>query len=118
VLDTTTRLRPIRVVVDLLYLTFTDSTGIGALVAGRNAACAVGVGFTMRHPSSFVAAAQLRQAGLYEALTTDRCVFGRVRRSSCSVGACRRAASPWRRAQVVRGSPPGSRGSGPPAQRS
>jgi anti-sigma B factor antagonist len=45
--DAATRLRPTRVVVDLLYLTFIDSTGIGALVAGRDAARSVGCGFTL-----------------------------------------------------------------------
>jgi anti-sigma B factor antagonist len=68
--DAATRLRPTRVVVDLLYLTFIDSTGIGALVAGRNAARSVGGEFALRHANHFVTA-QLRQTGLYTALTGD-----------------------------------------------
>lgn len=69
-LDIATHLRPTRVVVDLLHVTFIDSTGIGALVAGRTAAHSLGFPFTIRRPSSFVVA-QLRQTGLYEALTAD-----------------------------------------------
>jgi anti-anti-sigma factor len=67
--DTATHLRPARVVVDLMHVTFIDSTGIGALVAGRNAAQALGIPFTVRRPSSYVVA-QLHQTGLYEVLTT------------------------------------------------
>jgi anti-sigma B factor antagonist len=70
-IDAATRLRPTRVVVDLLYLTFIDSTGIGALVAGRDAARSVGCGFTLRHANS-LAADRLRQTGVYTALTGDR----------------------------------------------
>jgi anti-sigma B factor antagonist len=69
--ETVTRTRPGRIVVDLLHVTFIDSTGIGALAAGRNAAHQVGVGFTLRHPSGFVAQ-QLRQTGLYDTLVNDR----------------------------------------------
>jgi anti-sigma B factor antagonist len=64
-------LRPTRIMVDLLYLTFIDSTGIGALVAGRNHARTLGVGFTVRNPSPFVTT-QLRQTGLYDTLVGDR----------------------------------------------
>jgi anti-anti-sigma factor len=66
--DTATRLRPPSIVVDLLHVTFIDSTGIGALAAGHNAAHGVGIGFVVRHPSDFVAR-QLRSMGLYEVLT-------------------------------------------------
>jgi anti-anti-sigma factor len=69
--DIAHRLRPARVVVDLLYLTFIDSSGMGALVAGRNAARAVGIGFTVRQPSPFVTA-QLQQTGLYNTLMASR----------------------------------------------
>jgi anti-anti-sigma factor len=69
--DTATRLRPPRVVIDLLYLTFIDSVGIGALVAGRNAARTVGIGFTLQNPNAFVID-RLHQTGLYNALTGDR----------------------------------------------
>jgi anti-anti-sigma factor len=67
---TATRQRPARVVVDLMHVTFIDSTGIGALVAGRNAAHALGIPFTVRRPSTFVVS-QLRQTGLYDALALD-----------------------------------------------
>src|SRR3954454_19072243 len=36
--DAVTQLRPVQLVVDLLHVTFTDSTGIGALAAGHNIA--------------------------------------------------------------------------------
>jgi anti-sigma B factor antagonist len=65
--DVASRTRPPGIVVDLLHVTFIDSTGIGALAAGHNAARAVGVGFVVRHPSEFVAR-QLRSMGLYESL--------------------------------------------------
>jgi anti-anti-sigma factor len=64
------RQRPARVVVDLTHVTFIDSTGIGALVAGYDAAHALGVRFTIRRPSPFLAA-QLRQTGLYDTLTAE-----------------------------------------------
>jgi anti-sigma B factor antagonist len=69
--DTATHLRPARLIVDLLHVTFIDSTGVGALVAGRNAAHSLGIPFAVRRPSAFVVA-QLRQTGLYEALSVDR----------------------------------------------
>jgi anti-sigma B factor antagonist len=68
--DAATRLHPARIVVDLLHLTFIDSTGIGALVSGHNAARAVGADFRLRHPSPFVIT-QLRQTGVYSALIVD-----------------------------------------------
>jgi anti-sigma B factor antagonist len=70
VLVDTAELCPTRVVVDLQHLTFIDSTGIGALVAGRNAARALGVGFTVRNQSPFLTT-QLRQTGLYSTLVGD-----------------------------------------------
>jgi anti-anti-sigma factor len=59
--------RPTVLVVDLLYVTFIDSTGIGALAAGYNAARRLGV----RRPSPFIET-QLRQTGLYDVRTADR----------------------------------------------
>jgi anti-anti-sigma factor len=68
--DAASRLMPIRVVVDLLHVTFIDSTGIGALAAGRNAAHRVGIDFSLRHPGPFVTE-RLRQIGLYDTLVGD-----------------------------------------------
>jgi anti-anti-sigma factor len=67
--DIAVRQRPPSVTVDLLHVTFIDSTGIGALVAGAQAARTLWIAFTVRNPSPFVAA-QLHTTGLYEALTT------------------------------------------------
>jgi anti-sigma B factor antagonist len=69
--DTAIRLRPPRIVVDLGLVTFIDSTGIGALAAGHNAARRIGIDFVVRHPTDFVSR-QLRSMGLYEALTGSR----------------------------------------------
>lgn len=55
--------RPATMVVDLTYVTFMDSMGIGALVAGYNAARDVGTSFVLRNPSEFVHR-QLRVTGL------------------------------------------------------
>ena len=69
--DAATHQMPTRIMVDLLHVTFIDSTGIGALAAGRNAAQRVRLGFAVRNPNAFVAA-QLRQTGLYDTLVSDR----------------------------------------------
>lgn len=63
--------RPTVLEVDLLYVTFIDSTGIGALAAGYNAARSLGVRFVVRRPSPFIET-QLRQTGLYDVFTADR----------------------------------------------
>ncbi len=57
--------RPPVLVVDLTFVTFMDSLGIGALVAGHNAARDVGTRFVLRNPSEFVHR-QLRVTGLAE----------------------------------------------------
>jgi anti-anti-sigma factor len=57
--------RPRRMVVDLTFVTFMDSMGIGALVAGYNAAREIGAQFVLRNPSEFVHR-QLRVTGLAE----------------------------------------------------
>ncbi len=57
--------RPATMVVDLTYVTFMDSMGIGALVAGYNAARDTGTTFVLRNPSEFVHR-QLRVTGLAE----------------------------------------------------
>jgi len=69
--DIAGRLRPTRITVDLLHVTFIDSTGIGALASGANAAQMHGIPFTTRRPSPFVAT-QLRTTGLYDSLTRER----------------------------------------------
>jgi anti-anti-sigma factor len=57
--------RPISMIVDLTFVTFMDSMGIGALVTGYNAAGAMGSKFVLRNPSEFVHR-QLRVTGLAE----------------------------------------------------
>jgi len=63
--ETIQRERPARVVVDMLHVTFMDSTGIGALVVGYNAAREVNAEFEVRNPSQFVHR-QLHITGLTE----------------------------------------------------
>jgi anti-anti-sigma factor len=55
--------RPATMIVDLTFVTFMDSMGIGALVTGYNAAREVGTRFVLRNPSEFVHR-QLRVTGL------------------------------------------------------
>lgn len=64
-LNTLAAQRPAGMVVDLTYVTFMDSMGIGTLVAGHNAAREVGTTFVLRNPSEFVHR-QLRVTGLAE----------------------------------------------------
>ena len=54
---------PVMMIVDLTYVTFMDSMGIGALVTGYNAARETGTRFILRNPSEFVHH-QLRVTGL------------------------------------------------------
>jgi anti-sigma B factor antagonist len=54
---------PVTMIVDLTYVTFMDSMGVGALVAGYNAARETGTRFVLRNPSEFVHR-QLRVTGL------------------------------------------------------
>jgi anti-sigma B factor antagonist len=68
VLDTVRELRPPRLVIDMLHVSFVDSTGIGALVAGYKAARAAGTSFTVRRLAPFVAK-QLKATGRYDRLT-------------------------------------------------
>jgi anti-sigma B factor antagonist len=63
--DTITRQQPDRVVVDMLHVTFMDSTGIGALVVGYNTARELGADFVIHNPSPFVYR-QLHITGLTE----------------------------------------------------
>lgn len=62
-LGTLTAHRPVTMVVDLTYVTFMDSMGVGALVAGHNAARDTGTRFLLRNPSDFVRR-QLHVTGL------------------------------------------------------
>ena len=64
-LGTLQRERPMTLIVDLTYVTFMDSQGIGTLVTGSNAAREVGTRFVLRNPSEFVHR-QLRVTGLAE----------------------------------------------------
>lgn len=66
-LETLQRDRPTAMIVDLTYVTFMDSVGIGALVAGQRAAREIGTRFQLRNPSEFVHR-QLRVTGLTELL--------------------------------------------------
>jgi anti-anti-sigma factor len=59
--------RPPIIIVELLYVTLVDSSGIGALVAGYNAATRVGVGFKVSNANALVHQ-QLRVTGLIEVL--------------------------------------------------
>lgn len=65
--DTITTRRPPCVVVNMRHVHFVDSTGMGALVAGYNAAKDAGVRFDVREIAPFVEE-QLRATGLYELL--------------------------------------------------
>lgn len=57
--------RPATMIVDLTFVTFMDSNGLGALVTGYNAARAMGTRLALRNPSEFVLR-QLRVTGLAE----------------------------------------------------
>ena len=62
-LGTLQRQRPVTLIVDLTYVTFMDSQGIGTLVTGYNAARETGTRFVLRNPSEFVHS-QLSVTGL------------------------------------------------------
>jgi anti-sigma B factor antagonist len=64
-LGTLQRERPLVLVVDLTFVVFMDSMGIGTLVGGYNAARETGTRFVLRNPSEFVHR-QLRVTGLAE----------------------------------------------------
>ena len=55
--------RPVTMIVDLTFVTFMDSMGVGALVTGYHAARGTGTRFVLRNPSEF-AHRQLRVTGL------------------------------------------------------
>lgn len=62
---TITTLRPPCVVVNLRHVSFVDSTGISALLAGYNAAREVGIRYEVRDMPPFVEK-QLRATGVYD----------------------------------------------------
>ena len=64
-LGTLQRERPVTLIVDLTFVVFMDSLGIGTLVSGHNAAREMGTRFLLRNPSEFVHR-QLRVTGLTE----------------------------------------------------
>jgi anti-sigma B factor antagonist len=68
--DTVSNLRPVRLVVDMMHVTFVDSTGIGAIAAGQNAALSVGSTFAVVNPTPFVRR-QLRMMGLSDAFGVE-----------------------------------------------
>ncbi|MFC4108567.1 STAS domain-containing protein [Micromonospora zhanjiangensis] len=65
--ETVTKAAPARIVIDMLHVSFVDSTGIGALVAGFNAAEEAGIEYSVRSMAPFVER-QLRVVGLYDQL--------------------------------------------------
>ena len=67
--DTIATRRPPRLVVNMLHVTFVDSTGMGALLAGYNAAHAAGVEYQVRDVAPFVEQ-QLRTTGIYDRLVS------------------------------------------------
>jgi anti-anti-sigma factor len=69
--DAATSWRPPYLIVDLLYVTLIDSTGIGALVAGHHAIAGVGGSFAVRNASDFIHH-QLRVTGLADVLNAGR----------------------------------------------
>jgi len=71
IINTITTTRPVRLVVDMLHVTFVDSTGIGALASGHNAAQRMGVVFAVVNLAPFVEH-QLRMLGLMDAFGLDR----------------------------------------------
>jgi anti-anti-sigma factor len=73
--DTVTRQRPQRVVLDMRRVTFMDSTSIGALVAAYNAARETDVEFVIHDPSRFVRQ-ELEMTGLAELFGIPSVVAG------------------------------------------
>ena len=63
--------RPPAVIVSMRHVSFVDSTGIGALVAGYNAARLAGVRFIVQDIAPFVET-QLRTARLYDKLVSPK----------------------------------------------
>ena len=64
-IGTVQRERPVTLIVDLTFVVFMDSMGVGTLVSGYNAAREVGTRLVLRNPSEFVHH-QLRVTGLAE----------------------------------------------------
>jgi anti-anti-sigma factor len=68
VVNEVTRRRPPKLVVDMLHVTFLDSTGLTTLLSAHRAAQQLGTRLVVREVSAFVRQ-QLRVAGIYEILT-------------------------------------------------
>ncbi|WP_433383009.1 STAS domain-containing protein [Actinoplanes sp. CA-142083] len=64
-MGTLQRERPVVLIVDLTFVVFMDSMGVGALVSGYNLARETGTRFVLSNPSEFVHH-QLRVTGLAE----------------------------------------------------
>ena len=73
---TVQRERPVTLIVDLTFVVFMDSAGIGTLVTGFHAAREVGTRFLLRNPSEFVHR-QLRVTGLAEMFGLPEAPSGR-----------------------------------------
>lgn len=71
VVNEVTRRRPPRLVVDMMHVTFLDSTGLTTLLSAHRAAQRLGTSLVVRDPSAFVQQ-QLRVAGIYDILTQGR----------------------------------------------
>lgn len=67
--DIVTIRRPPRLEVNMFHVAFVDSTGIGALIAGYDAARAAGVEYLVRDIAPFVER-QLRMTGTYDMLAS------------------------------------------------
>ena len=67
--DTINTRRPPRLLVSMRHVTFVDSTGMSALLAGYHAARAAGVQYAVRDVAPFVEK-QLHTTGIYEQLVS------------------------------------------------
>ncbi|OKI50435.1 STAS domain-containing protein [Micromonospora sp. CB01531] len=68
VVNEVNRRRPPKLVVNMLHVTFLDSTGLTTLLSAHRAAQQLGTALVVRELSAFVQK-QLRVAGIYEILT-------------------------------------------------
>jgi anti-sigma B factor antagonist len=68
-LDTILTRRPPCVIVSMQHVTFVDSTGMGALLAGYNAARSAGVRYVVQNVAPFIEK-QLRTTRIYDQLAS------------------------------------------------